>query len=134
MGPPSSSPLSAFSLDGNERTNTSNNTQGIINADIDAAAQALKYALAGATVISVLTEPHWFKGSVADLHAVSQTLHTYAQTHPGTLNRPCVLLKVVSATSLFVFSSCFLNTYTHTQARIPPPLLIFIADSMYFVL
>jgi indole-3-glycerol phosphate synthase len=39
-------------------------------AEIDAAVQAKTYAAAGAAAISVLTEPHHFEGTLADLHAV----------------------------------------------------------------
>ena len=61
-------------------------SKGDIAPDICAAEQARKYALAGASVISVLTEPEWFKGSVEDLRAVRQSLE-------GTPNRPAVLRK-----------------------------------------
>ena len=61
-------------------------SKGDIAPDICAAEQARKYALAGASVISVLTEPEWFKGSVEDLRAVRQSLD-------GMPNRPAVLRK-----------------------------------------
>ena len=61
-------------------------SKGIFALDIDAPSQARKYALAGASVISVLTEPEWFKGSVEDLRAVRQVLN-------GMTNRPAVLRK-----------------------------------------
>lgn len=61
-------------------------SKGDIAPDICAAEQARKYALAGASVISVLTEPKWFKGSVEDLRAVRQSLE-------GMPNRPAVLRK-----------------------------------------
>ena len=61
-------------------------SKGDIALDICAAEQARKYALAGASVISVLTEPKWFKGSVEDLRAVRQSLE-------GMPNRPAVLRK-----------------------------------------
>ena len=61
-------------------------SKGDIALDICAAEQARKYALAGASVISVLTEPEWFKGSVEDLRAVRQSLE-------GMPNRPAVLRK-----------------------------------------
>lgn len=59
---------------------------GDINADIDPVAQALAYAKGGAAAISVLTEPHWFKGSIEDLRAVAKALSSLP-------NRPAVLLK-----------------------------------------
>ncbi|KAK4456021.1 indole-3-glycerol phosphate synthase-domain-containing protein [Podospora aff. communis PSN243] len=61
-------------------------SKGIFALDIDAPTQARKYALAGASVISVLTEPEWFKGSIEDLRAVRQVLN-------GMTNRPAVLRK-----------------------------------------
>ncbi|RSL42502.1 Multifunctional tryptophan biosynthesis protein [Fusarium sp. AF-6] len=61
-------------------------SKGIFALDICAPAQARKYALAGASVISVLTEPEWFKGSIEDLRAVRQVLD-------GMPNRPAVLRK-----------------------------------------
>lgn len=61
-------------------------SKGIFALDINAPVQARKYALAGASVISVLTEPEWFKGSIDDLRAVRQVLH-------GMPNRPAILRK-----------------------------------------
>ncbi|CAO3594604.1 unnamed protein product [Absidia cylindrospora] len=61
-------------------------SKGPIDIKANAADQALQYALAGASVISVLTEPKWFRGSLNDMRqvreAVSQLEH-----------RPCVLRK-----------------------------------------
>lgn len=61
-------------------------SKGDIALFICAPAQAKKYALAGASVISVLTEPEWFKGSIDDLRAVRQSLE-------GLPHRPAVLRK-----------------------------------------
>ncbi|KAH7041253.1 indole-3-glycerol phosphate synthase-domain-containing protein [Microdochium trichocladiopsis] len=61
-------------------------SKGVFALDIDAPTQAKKYALAGASVISVLTEPDWFKGSIEDLKAVRQVLHAMP-------NRPAILRK-----------------------------------------
>ena len=61
-------------------------SKGIISLATCAPAQARIYALAGASVISVLTEPEWFKGSIDDLRAVRQALE-------GMPNRPAVLRK-----------------------------------------
>ncbi|KAI0123884.1 indole-3-glycerol phosphate synthase-domain-containing protein [Xylariales sp. AK1849] len=61
-------------------------SKGIFAMGINAPTQAKKYALAGASVISVLTEPEWFKGSIEDLRAVRQVLS-------GMPNRPAVLRK-----------------------------------------
>jgi tryptophan synthase beta chain len=43
---------------------------GAISADADPVALARAYEAGGASAISVLCEPHWFGGSVADLRAV----------------------------------------------------------------
>lgn len=61
-------------------------SKGIISLSTCAAAQARTYALAGASVISVLTEPEWFKGSIDDLRYVRRALE-------GMPNRPAVLRK-----------------------------------------
>lgn len=61
-------------------------SKGIISLSTCAPQQARKYALAGASVISVLTEPEWFKGSIDDLRTVRQSLE-------GMPNRPAVLRK-----------------------------------------
>ncbi|TGJ81678.1 hypothetical protein E0Z10_g7099 [Xylaria hypoxylon] len=61
-------------------------SKGIFALGIDAPSQAKKYALAGASVISVLTEPDWFKGSIDDLRAVRQVLSAMP-------NRPAILRK-----------------------------------------
>ena len=61
-------------------------SKGVISLETCAPAQARKYALAGASVISVLTEPEWFGGSIEDLRAVRQSLD-------GMPNRPAVLRK-----------------------------------------
>lgn len=61
-------------------------SKGVFAMDISAPTQAKKYALAGASVISVLTEPKWFKGSIEDLRAVRQVLNAMP-------NRPAILRK-----------------------------------------
>lgn len=61
-------------------------SKGTIALSACAPAQAKTYALAGASVISVLTEPDWFKGSIDDLRAVRQSLE-------GMPHRPAVLRK-----------------------------------------
>ncbi|KAF7597601.1 bifunctional tryptophan synthase trp1 [Aspergillus hancockii] len=61
-------------------------SKGMIAENACAPAQAREYAKAGASVISVLTEPEWFKGSIDDLRAVRQSLE-------GFTNRPAILRK-----------------------------------------
>lgn len=75
-------------------------SKGIISLSTCAPAQARTYALAGASVISVLTEPEWFKGGIDDLRAARQALE-------GMPNRPAVLRKE------FVF-----NEYQILEARL----------------
>ncbi|KAG7091002.1 hypothetical protein E1B28_010068 [Marasmius oreades] len=61
-------------------------SKGPISVATSPASQALTYALAGANVISVLTEPKWFLGSLQDM------LH--ARTAVASLpNRPAILRK-----------------------------------------
>ena len=78
--------LSPFPLSLMAEIKRASPSKGAIAMDICAPAQARKYALAGASVISVLTEPEWFKGSIEDLRAVRQALE-------GLTNRPAVLRK-----------------------------------------
>ncbi|KXT00690.1 hypothetical protein AC578_8251 [Pseudocercospora eumusae] len=61
-------------------------SKGIIQISACAPSQARTYALAGASTISVLTEPEWFKGSIEDLRSVRQALE-------GMPNRPAILRK-----------------------------------------
>lgn len=61
-------------------------SKGMIQIDACAPAQARKYAQAGASTISVLTEPDWFKGSLEDMRFVRQALESMP-------NRPAVLRK-----------------------------------------
>ncbi|KAL2827623.1 indole-3-glycerol phosphate synthase-domain-containing protein [Aspergillus cavernicola] len=61
-------------------------SKGMIAEHACAPAQARVYAKAGASVISVLTEPEWFKGGIDDLRAVRQSLE-------GFTHRPAILRK-----------------------------------------
>ncbi|KAI7908349.1 indole-3-glycerol phosphate synthase-domain-containing protein [Cokeromyces recurvatus] len=61
-------------------------SKGNIDAAANAAEQALQYALAGASVISVLTEPKWFRGTIHDMRQVREAISNLP-------NRPCVLRK-----------------------------------------
>lgn len=66
-------------------------SKGDINVNLDAAAQALEYARFGAKVLSVLTEPKWFKGTLEDLRSVREKTQTYAQE--AGVPRPACLRK-----------------------------------------
>ena len=61
-------------------------SKGDIAPNANAAHQALTYALAGAAVISVLTEPTWFKGSLLDMRLARQAIDALP-------NRPAILRK-----------------------------------------
>jgi anthranilate synthase / indole-3-glycerol phosphate synthase / phosphoribosylanthranilate isomerase len=77
---------SAFPLSLMAEIKRASPSKGVISLSTCAPAQARKYATAGASVISVLTEPEWFKGSIEDLRAVRQSLEAMP-------NRPAVLRK-----------------------------------------
>ena len=77
---------SPFSLSLMAEIKRASPSKGPIAMAICAPAQARKYATAGASVISVLTEPEWFKGSIDDLRMVRRSLE-------GMPNRPAVLRK-----------------------------------------
>ncbi|CCE65985.1 hypothetical protein TPHA_0O00130 [Tetrapisispora phaffii CBS 4417] len=80
-------------------------SKGDIFIDAIAAEQGLKYAEAGAAAISVLTEPHWFKGSLQDLVNIRKALDKKYESSP--LQRPCILRKE------FIF-----NKYQIIEARL----------------
>ncbi|OSD04119.1 N-anthranilate isomerase [Trametes coccinea BRFM310] len=61
-------------------------SKGPIAMSANAAQQALTYALAGASVISVLTEPTWFKGSLLDMRLARQAIDALP-------HRPAILRK-----------------------------------------
>ena len=49
-------------------------SRGMIDADLDPVTQARAYEVGGAVAVSVLTEPHFFSGSVEDLIAVKDRI------------------------------------------------------------
>ncbi|EMD33062.1 hypothetical protein CERSUDRAFT_160596 [Gelatoporia subvermispora B] len=61
-------------------------SKGAIALNANAAQQALDYALAGASVISVLTEPMWFRGSLLDMRLARQAVDALP-------HRPAILRK-----------------------------------------
>ena len=61
-------------------------SKGDIDVNANASRQALQYAYSGASAISVLTEPHWFKGSIFDMRLVRTAIDHVP-------NRPAVLRK-----------------------------------------
>lgn len=78
--------LSPFRLSLMAEIKRASPSKGIISLSACAPSLARIYALAGASVISVLTEPQWFKGSIDDLRAVRQAVD-------GMPNRPAILRK-----------------------------------------
>lgn len=66
-------------------------SKGDINADLDAAEQALEYSKVGASILSVLTEPKWFKGSLDDLKKVRIRTQEWAKEQG--VSRPICLRK-----------------------------------------
>lgn len=65
-------------------------SKGPIAISINPAAQALKYALAGAHTISVLTEPKWFLGSLNDMLHVRQAV-AHLPNRPAILRKDFIL-------------------------------------------
>ena len=65
-------------------------SKGPIALSANAAQQALTYALSGASVISVLTEPTWFKGSLLDLRLARQAVDSLAH-RPALLRKDFIL-------------------------------------------
>lgn len=47
-------------------------SKGAINLEVDVVTQARSYEKAGVAAVSVLTDPYFFKGSIADLRAVAE--------------------------------------------------------------
>jgi len=66
-------------------------SKGDISPDLDAAEQALVYSHHGASILSVLTEPKWFKGTLADLKDVR--VRTQAWAAKEGRRRPACLRK-----------------------------------------
>ena len=75
-------------------------SKGLISPDANSAMQAKTYAMAGASVISVLTEPKWFKGSLEDMRLARSAVD-------GLPNRPAILRK-----------DFILDTYQIDEARL----------------
>lgn len=65
-------------------------SKGPIALTANAAQQSLAYALAGASVISVLTEPTWFKGSLLDLRLARQAVDAL-EDRPAFLRKEFIL-------------------------------------------
>ena len=66
-------------------------SKGDIAPGMDAPGQALKYAQAGAAGISVLTEPTWFKGTLADLSDVRTVVDGMGAKRPAILRKDFIV-------------------------------------------
>jgi anthranilate synthase/indole-3-glycerol phosphate synthase/phosphoribosylanthranilate isomerase len=66
-------------------------SKGDIAPGMDAAAQALRYARGGASAISVLTEPTWFKGTLADMAAVRAAVEELGPARPAILRKDFII-------------------------------------------
>ena len=66
-------------------------SKGDIAPDLEAGPQGLKYATAGADIISVLTEARWFKGTLRDLTEIR--LATTTSAPDNNRRRPAMLRK-----------------------------------------
>lgn len=62
-------------------------SKGAIALHMSAGEQAAIYGLAGANIVSVLTEQHWFRGSLQDM------THARLETSKGDSPRPAILRK-----------------------------------------
>ena len=62
-------------------------SKGDIAPCIEAGAQALSYAEAGAASISVLTEPTWFKGTLQDMHDARNCVDALGEGRPAVLRK-----------------------------------------------
>lgn len=62
-------------------------SRGDIAPHADAAALARRYAEGGAVAVSVLTEPHWFKGCIEDLERARAALDAFDGERPALLRK-----------------------------------------------
>lgn len=66
-------------------------SKGDIAPGINAAAQALTYAKAGAAGISVLTEPTWFNGTLDDMLGARLAVDALDSARPGILRKDFII-------------------------------------------
>ncbi len=66
-------------------------SKGDIAPGMDAVAQALKYANGRAAGISVLTEPTWFKGTLADMAGVRAAIEPMGEARPAVLRKDFII-------------------------------------------
>src|SRR5947207_5055455 len=68
-------------------------SKGDIDITANAPSQALKYATSGASVISIVTEPTWFKGSLDDMRNVRRALDSLGESRPAVLRKDFIVDK-----------------------------------------
>jgi len=66
-------------------------SRGDIAPHADAADLARRYAAGGAAVISVLTEPHWFKGTLEDLERAREAVAPLGPERPALLRKDFII-------------------------------------------
>ncbi|KAK0550750.1 anthranilate synthase / indole-3-glycerol phosphate synthase [Tilletia horrida] len=66
-------------------------SKGDIDPHAHAGRQALSYALAGASTISVLTEPTWFKGTLHDLSLARRAIDHLGPQRPAILRKDFIV-------------------------------------------
>ncbi len=66
-------------------------SRGDIAPGLDAAEQALRYARGGASAISILTEPTWFKGTLADMAAARAAVEELGPARPAILRKDFII-------------------------------------------
>lgn len=66
-------------------------SKGDIAPGMDAVAQAMKYATGGAAGISVLTEPTWFKGTLADMAGIRAAVESLGAARPAILRKDFIV-------------------------------------------
>ena len=98
-------------------------SKGLINPDVSAGAQATQYYIAGASVISVLTEERWFKGSLEDL--TEARIQTQQTSTNATQARPVILRKdfIISKYQILEAASAGADTILLIVAVTPKSLL-----------
>lgn len=105
-------------------------SKGLINPDVSAGSQAVQYYTAGASVISILTEERWFKGSMKDL--TEARLHTQQKQQsnqnnmsPSSQSRPVILRKdfIITTYQILEAASAGADTVLLIVAVTPAPLL-----------
>lgn len=101
-------------------------SKGVINPDVSAGEQAVQYFTAGASVISILTEERWFKGSLQDLTEARMDTQRHAtETTSSSSTRPVILRKdfVISKFQILEAASTGADTILLIVAVTPATLL-----------